>query len=42
LAQVQRIAVEIYGSLALTGIGHGTFDAVLLGLEGSACRTASI
>ena len=35
LAQVQRIAVEIYGSLALTGIGHGTFDAVLLGLEGS-------
>lgn len=30
-----RIAVEIYGSLALTGTGHGTFDAVLLGLEGS-------
>lgn len=30
-----RIAVEVYGSLALTGEGHGTFDAILLGLEGS-------
>ncbi|QMT33682.1 L-serine ammonia-lyase [Conchiformibius steedae DSM 2580] len=34
-AQVSRIAVEVYGSLALTGQGHGTFDALLLGLEGS-------
>lgn len=32
---VSRIAVEVYGSLALTGLGHGTFDAILLGLEGS-------
>ncbi len=32
---VSRIAVEVYGSLALTGDGHGTFDAILLGLEGS-------
>ncbi|QEY24335.1 L-serine ammonia-lyase [Neisseria animalis] len=30
-----RIVVETYGSLALTGQGHGTFDALLLGLEGS-------
>ena len=30
-----RIVIEVYGSLALTGIGHGTFDALLLGLEGS-------
>lgn len=35
LKSTARIAVEIYGSLALTGMGHGTFDAVLLGLEGS-------
>ncbi len=33
--QLARIAVEVYGSLALTGDGHGTFDAILLGLEGS-------
>ena len=34
-AQTERIAIEVYGSLALTGQGHGTFDALLLGLEGS-------
>lgn len=33
--QTAHIAVDIYGSLALTGQGHGTFDALLLGLEGS-------
>ncbi len=32
--QVKRLAVEVYGSLALTGEGHGSFDAILLGLEG--------
>lgn len=32
---VARIVIEIYGSLALTGHGHGTFDALMLGLEGS-------
>lgn len=35
LPKVQRVAAEVYGSLALTGLGHGTFDAILLGLEGS-------
>ncbi|QMT30715.1 L-serine ammonia-lyase [Alysiella filiformis] len=35
LPQVKRLAAEVYGSLALTGLGHGTFDAILLGLEGS-------
>ena len=35
IAQTERIMIEIYGSLALTGQGHGTFDALLLGLEGS-------
>src|SRR5690606_5269762 len=28
------IKVELYGSLALTGKGHGTDRAVLMGLEG--------
>ena len=35
LAQSARIVIDVYGSLALTGEGHGTFDALLLGLEGS-------
>ncbi len=34
LANVARMRVELYGSLALTGRGHGTDKAVLLGLEG--------
>ena len=29
-----QVAVQLYGSLALTGKGHGTDRAVLLGLEG--------
>ncbi|MFS2317669.1 L-serine ammonia-lyase [Maricaulis sp. D1M11] len=32
---VSRVECELYGSLALTGLGHGTDTAVLLGLEGS-------
>ncbi|HEY8509743.1 MAG TPA: L-serine ammonia-lyase [Steroidobacteraceae bacterium] len=35
LASTQEIAVRLYGSLALTGAGHGTDRAVLLGLEGA-------
>ncbi len=34
LPRVARVQVELYGSLALTGRGHGTDKAVLLGLEG--------
>lgn len=34
--RVQRVRVDLYGSLALTGLGHGTDTAVLLGLEGEA------
>src|SRR5205823_6885408 len=30
-----QIAVRLYGSLALTGVGHGTDRAVLAGLEGA-------
>ena len=32
---VKRVRVELYGSLALTGMGHGTDRAVLLGLSGN-------
>src|SRR5215212_1531998 len=31
---VHDVRVDLYGSLAATGAGHGTFTAVLLGLEG--------
>ena len=33
-AQVDHIQIDLYGSLALTGKGHGTDTAVLLGLQG--------
>ena len=39
LEQTARIAVELQGSLALTGIGHGTVDATMLGLMGFAPDT---
>ena len=34
LANVARVTVDLYGSLALTGRGHGTDRAILLGLNG--------
>ncbi|MFC0459355.1 L-serine ammonia-lyase [Arthrobacter liuii] len=34
LARVGSLRVDLYGSLAATGHGHGTMTAVLLGLEG--------
>jgi L-serine dehydratase len=34
LLEVRRIQVDLYGSLALTGRGHGTDGAVILGLCG--------
>lgn len=34
LQQTAQIRVDLYGSLAMTGIGHGTPNAVLMGLEG--------
>jgi L-serine dehydratase len=33
--RVARVRVELYGSLALTGLGHATDRAVLLGLAGN-------
>lgn len=35
LPKVHRVRVDLYGSLALTGKGHGTDLAILLGLEGN-------
>jgi L-serine dehydratase len=35
LGATGEIAVRLYGSLALTGIGHGTDRAILAGLEGA-------
>ncbi len=34
VAEVARVRAEVFGSLALTGRGHGTDKALLLGLEG--------
>jgi len=39
LTKVSRIKVELFGSLAYTGKGHGTDKAILLGLEGHAPNT---
>jgi L-serine dehydratase len=36
LPRSHRIVVELYGSLALTGLGHATDRAILLGLSGEA------
>jgi L-serine dehydratase len=35
LERVKRIHIELFGSLAFTGRGHGTDKAILLGLEGA-------
>ncbi|MGR3973451.1 MAG: L-serine ammonia-lyase [Candidatus Rhabdochlamydia sp.] len=52
ILSVHKVVVELYGSLAMTGMGHGTDKAILLGLEGETpeeidpeivdCRTAQI
>jgi L-serine dehydratase len=42
LATVARVRAELYGSLALTGIGHGTDRAVLLGLMGESPETVPV
>ena len=35
VTEIAELTVDLYGSLAATGRGHGTFTAVLLGLEGA-------
>jgi L-serine dehydratase len=42
LAKVSRIQVHLYASLALTGKGHGTDVALLLGLQGQTPESVDI
>lgn len=37
-----RVKVDLYGSLALTGIGHGTLKAIVLGLMGLTAETVDL
>ncbi len=39
---IKSIKAELYGSLALTGLGHGTDKAILMGLEGHEPRNVLI
>ena len=34
MSRISRIGIDLFGSLAKTGIGHGTDFAIILGLEG--------
>ncbi|MBX3709214.1 MAG: L-serine ammonia-lyase [Gammaproteobacteria bacterium] len=38
---VKQIKIELFGSLAFTGKGHGTDNAILLGLEGNIPETVN-
>lgn len=40
VSELDSLRVDVFGSLAATGRGHGTFDAILLGLEG--CKPEEI
>ncbi|QDP01642.1 L-serine ammonia-lyase [Thalassotalea sp. PS06] len=40
--KVERVKVELFGSLGQTGIGHGTGKAVILGLHGEAPETINV
>ena len=42
LDQVESITIDLYGSLALTGHGHGTDRAILLGLQGQSPDTVAL
>ena len=41
-SRTRYLKTELYGSLALTGKGHGTDKAILLGLEGEDPKTIDI
>jgi L-serine dehydratase len=42
LASVTRISVDLYGSLSLTGKGHATDTAIIMGLAGNTPQTVEI
>jgi L-serine dehydratase len=39
LDKLETLRVQLYGSLALTGLGHGTDKAIIMGLAGSSPET---
>ncbi len=41
LGSVARIRVSLFGSLGATGVGHGTTNAIIAGLEGADPRTCN-
>ena len=42
IPHVEDLTVIVYGSLAATGDGHGTFTAIMLGLEGLQPHTVTV
>ena len=34
LEQIEHIRIDVYGSLSMTGLGHGTDTAIIMGLAG--------
>ena len=42
ISQTQAIAIDLYGSLALTGKGHGTDTALILGLGGAEPNSVNV
>lgn len=42
LEEVARVTVQLFGSLAATGVGHGTDRAVVLGLTGADPETVDV
>lgn len=42
LKNITSVQVDLYGSLALTGEGHGTLKAVIMGLEGDGPETVNV
>src|ERR1700722_10935471 len=42
LSQVTRLLAELFGSLALTGIGHGTDRAIVLAVMGEQADTVDL
>ena len=42
ISNVSRVQAELFGSLGLTGKGHGSIGAVMLGLEGDSPESVSL
>jgi L-serine dehydratase len=42
LASVERLKIELFGSLGATGKGHGTDKAIILGLQGEAPESVEV